>query len=61
MIVVFVRSKTFERLKKMEDKRNNPNITKAGRSRILGISTTAIDNNISFFEEKWLHKQDRAN
>jgi len=31
--------------------RNNPNITKAELSRILGISTTAIDNNISFLKK----------
>ena len=29
--------------------RNNPNITKAELSRILGISTTAIDNNVTVF------------
>ena len=29
----------------------NPNITKAELSRILGISTTAIDNNISFLKK----------
>lgn len=31
--------------------RNNPNITKAALSRILGISTTAIDNNISYLKK----------
>ena len=30
--------------------RNNPNITKAELSRIIGISTTAIDKNISFLK-----------
>lgn len=35
----------------LSEMRNNPNITKAELSRILGISTTAIDNNISFLKE----------
>ena len=35
----------------LSEMRNNPNITKAELSRILGISTTAIDNNISFLKK----------
>lgn len=31
--------------------RNNPNITKAELSRLLGISTTAVDNNISYLKK----------
>ena len=35
----------------ISEMRNNPNITKVELSRILGISTTAIDNNISFLKK----------
>ena len=35
----------------LSEMRNNPIITKAELSRILGISTTAIDNNISFLKK----------
>ena len=35
----------------ISEMRNNPNITKIELSRILGISTTAIDNNISFLRK----------
>ena len=35
----------------LSEMRNNPNITKAELSRMLGISTTAIDNNISFLKK----------
>ena len=35
----------------ISEMRNNPNITKAELSRILRISTTAIDNNISFLKK----------
>ena len=35
----------------LSEMRNNSNITKAELSRILGISTTAIDNNISFLKK----------
>ena len=35
----------------LSEMRNNPNITKVELSRILGISTTAIDNNISFLKK----------
>ena len=35
----------------LSEMRNDPNITKAELSRILGISTTAIDNNITFLKK----------
>ncbi len=35
----------------LSEMRNNPNITKVELSRILGLSTTAIDNNITFLKK----------
>lgn len=35
----------------LSEMRNNPNVTKAALSRTIGISTTAIDNNISFLKK----------
>ena len=41
----------------LSEMRNNPNITKAELSRILGISTTAIDNNISFLKNEYIERK----
>ena len=35
----------------LAEMRNNPNVTKAELSRTIGISTTAIDNNIAFLKK----------